>query len=278
MTSDLPIESGLTLGDWLQRELAEECYFETASWATERVRRAEDRLQEGRPAAELLETVVLWSAWANAFTAPGKYIYFARPLLERCPHDEAAAFVIAHEIAHHDLGHVCLLPSWLAGLARVSGAWVAAALVHGLERRLYGPERECAADLHGLELCIRAGYDPYRCLEVLNVLELYALDHGDHEMVYGPDPESDEELFEDASWKTRIRIWAWQRMRGYLPIQDRRALLLRHLAGPGNQTLVSSASAKAAGPSSLSKRRSQPLLSSASFDCSSTRIRSAAAK
>ncbi len=27
---------------------------------------------------------------------------------------------------------------------------------------------------------------------------------------------------------TRVRIWIWQRSRGYLPIQDRRAALVHH--------------------------------------------------
>ena len=36
-------------------------------------------------------------------------------------------------------------------------------------------------------------------------------------------------LSEDASWKTKARIWAWQRARGYLPIRDRRKVLLDYL-------------------------------------------------
>ena len=113
------IKDEAAIGDWLQQELA--CYMETSTWATERAARVDARLQDGRPEADRLETRVLWTAWATAFTAPGRFVYFSRPLLERCPHDEAAAFVIAHEIAHHDLGHTRLFPAWLNGLRRVSG-------------------------------------------------------------------------------------------------------------------------------------------------------------
>jgi len=70
-----------------------------------------------------------------------------------------------------------------------------------------------------------ANYDGQKCIGLFNKL---ALDMGDIEAVFGPD-ESDDELFEDASWDTKIRIWLYQRKRGYLPIRDRREMLVRHL-------------------------------------------------
>ncbi len=90
--------------------------------------------------------------------------------------------------------------------------------MEGVERRLYGPERECEADRRGLEICIAAGYDPNRCLHFFPVFEQLALDFGDTDMVYGPDAESDDELSPQASLYTKIRIWSWQRTRGYLPL------------------------------------------------------------
>jgi hypothetical protein len=66
-------------------------------------------------------------------------------------------------------------------------------------------------------------------LELFNILEQYALYMGDDDLVYGPDEESDDELDENASWKTKAQIWAWQRRRGYLPIRDRRQMLVNHL-------------------------------------------------
>jgi predicted Zn-dependent protease len=161
----------------------------------------------------------------KAFTAPGGHIYFSRRLYD----DEEVALVIGHEIANHDLGHVRLFANWAPKIVSLPGATLFAFAFHALERRLYGPETECDADWHGLDLSLAAGYDGERCLEIFDVLEQRALDMGDYDMVYGPDEESDDELDENASWKTKTQIWAWQRGRGYLPIRDRRQMLLKHL-------------------------------------------------
>ena len=64
---------------------------------------------------------------------------------------------------------------------------------------------------------------------MFDILEQHALDMGDYDIVYGPDEESDDELDEDASWMTKVQIWAWQRKRGYLPVRDRRQMLMKHL-------------------------------------------------
>jgi predicted Zn-dependent protease len=214
------------LGDWLHDELAKECFIETDGWARQRVERVTERLQKDAPAEDRRETVILWTAFATAFTAPGRYIYITRPLLERCPDDECAAFVIAHELAHHHLGHLRHFPEWATGLRGVP-VRAALAVIRELESRIYGPELECEADRRALELCLAAGYDRERCLHLLEILQLYALDIGDVDIVYGPDPESDQELAEDASWCTKAKIWMWQRTRGYLPLQDRLGLLRR---------------------------------------------------
>ncbi|HEV2149909.1 MAG TPA: M48 family metalloprotease [Longimicrobiaceae bacterium] len=229
MPFDFEVEDGLNFGDWLHREIHANALVESHGWAAEQVRRVSARLQAGRPESERLIVEVPWLREANAFTAPGRYVYFSRRLLERCPREEAVAFVIAHEIAHHDLGHLDLFSGWAGRLSRLAGARLMALPFQALERRLYGSERECAADRHGLALCIAAGYHPMRCLGLYDVLEHFALDAKDFEMVYGLDPESDEELSGEAPWTTRARIWAWQRSRGYLPIQDRKAALVRWL-------------------------------------------------
>jgi predicted Zn-dependent protease len=225
MRSDFELGEGLTVGDWIHRELRSCSHFEVDGWAIERVRRVGERLQRDRPPEARLVVEVPWMDEMTAFVAPGRYIYFSRALLERCD-DESAAFVIAHEIAHHDLGHLDFFPDWLAKagrLARISGA-VMGSLLQEMEKRIYGPENECLADQYGLWLCLKAGYDGDRCLAIFDHLESDALDRRDLDMVYGPDP-SDDELAEDAGWNTRLKIWLWQRSRGYLPIRDRRAAL-----------------------------------------------------
>lgn len=99
----------------------------------------------------------------------------------------------------------------------------------GAVRSLYGPEQECDADRRALELCIAAGYDPRKCIGIMDKLEKIALDVHDLGAVYGPDEENDDELSSEASLKTKVQIWLYQRRRGYLPIQDRREMLMSHL-------------------------------------------------
>ena len=170
-----------------------------------------------------------WMEEPTAFTAPGRYIYFSRRLYELCATDEEVAFVVGHELAHHDLRHVALFQSWSGAVARLPGARLFALFFHALECRLYGPEKECQADRHGMDLCLAAGYLGERCLNLMDLLEQCALDMGDQEAVFGPDEESDDELDENATWKTKAQIWAWQRKRGYLPIRDRRQMLRKYL-------------------------------------------------
>ena len=63
MGQDLEVEPGVTVGDWLMRELSTHYYIETEPWAVERAARVIHRLdphrcggQRGRP----LEVVVPW--------------------------------------------------------------------------------------------------------------------------------------------------------------------------------------------------------------------------
>jgi hypothetical protein len=218
------------------REFTARYYLETEPWATERATRVVARLSPHRlngQGGRALEVVIPWITAPLAFTAPGRFIFFGRRLYERCPDDETTAFVVGHEMAHHDLGHLDLIPDWMPRFAHAKGGRLAVAAMAAVERRLYGPERECLADEYALDLCIRAGYDPHRCLSFFRIMENYALDVGDHRMVFGPDEESDAELEPDAPWLTKARIWAWQRTYGYLPLRDRRARLEHFLRDRG---------------------------------------------
>lgn len=238
MAHDFKFERGESFGEWLHREMHEAVSFEDAAWAIDRARRVEDRLQAGRALSDRLTVEIPWMEEATAFTGPGHYIYFTRRLYELCPTDEEVAFVIAHEIAHHDLGHVALFCGWANAVARLPGATLFALFFHALECRLYGPEKECQADKHGMELCLAGGYSGERCLELLDILEQRALYIGDEDSVYGPDAESDDELDENATWTTKAQIWAWQRRRGYLPIRDRRQMLRKYLEARKVQPLL----------------------------------------
>ena len=93
-------------GDWLHEELVSEYAGEIEAWAIERVRRVMARLNAERPDGAPLVAEILWVPACNAFTTVGSYVYISRRLLERLPSDDATAFVLAHEIAHHDCGHL----------------------------------------------------------------------------------------------------------------------------------------------------------------------------
>jgi predicted Zn-dependent protease len=224
-----PMAQNKQLGDWIYEHLSATVVLETAAWAVSSVQRVLSRLQKARPHKKRFRVEIPWLSHATAFTAPGRYVFISRCLFEMCRDDEMIAFVLAHEIAHHDLGHLRGLPDWFKKMTGNQLAWLLAGVYRILESSIYGPEQECDADRYGLELCLRAGYEAQKCLAFLDVLEKYALDIGDVDMVLGPD-ECDDELSDDASLSTKIRIWLYQRSRGYLPIQDRRRMLSEHLA------------------------------------------------
>lgn len=228
VTADRLQAADREFGEWLYNELIADVHREEKGWAPERVERVAARLQGDRVPEARLVPIVLWIRLFTAFTAPGRYIYVSRRLLERCAEDESAAFLVAHEMAHHDLGHLSV-PDWLPEGLRERGGRIVASLYASIAHRLHGPERECAADRRALDLCLRAGYDGMKCLEIFGVLERYAAEVGDEDMIHGPDSGSDDELSPNATWSTRARIWLWQRSRGYLPIRDRRVALVKYL-------------------------------------------------
>ena len=229
-SSDFELNPGEWFGDWLHAQIADNAFIEKNGHMPDRVRAAATRLQQDRPTDQRFVAEVPWLQSFSAFTAPGKYVYFSRPLLERCPHEDAAAFVIAHEIAHHDLGHLELFSGPFARhAARLQVGVLAILFFRMLQKRIYSPEWELAADRRAIDLCLKAGYDPAKCLYLFHILELIALDYGDLGMVYGLDPDSDQELSAEATTITKARIWLYQRERGYLPIQDRQAELVRYI-------------------------------------------------
>jgi hypothetical protein len=215
--------------DWFREVLQENAHFEQDEQMLERVRRVEDRLQSDRPKGDRKIVEIPWIDEFNAFAINGKYIYIARRLYQLCDTDDEVAFVIAHELAHYDLGHLDIFDGWMDGLRSVPGAVVLAAVFQILESRVYGLDKECDADRHALMLCAKAGYDPRACLCFFDILEEHILNLGGFDQVYGLEVENDRELCEDTDWITRLKIWTWHRWNGYLPIRDRRQMLLEYL-------------------------------------------------
>jgi predicted Zn-dependent protease len=193
------------------------------------------RLESATKGGSQLTADVLWVREIIAFTLPGRYVYISRRLLERCASDDPVAFALAHEIAHHELGHLhgideatAAVPRGVPGIRAGRVALVVAALL--IERRVHGPEKEADADARALEMCIAAGYDGERCIHLFDILEADALDRGDLDGVFGLEDALDPSAREAHPWLLDARIWAWERLRGYLPIRERKARLRKLLS------------------------------------------------
>src|SRR5688500_2754595 len=136
------IKEECDLGEWLYERLTAHYALETEEWAIERVRRITDRLQAARPEAESVETSVLWIPEMTAFTAPGRHAYISRELLQRTEYDDPIALTIAHEIAHHDLGHMRVSVGALSGLRAIPIGLEVAVALKAAYKLFLGPEKE----------------------------------------------------------------------------------------------------------------------------------------
>ena len=108
----------------------------------------------------------------NAANAGGGEFFVTTGLLQKA-NDEHLAGVLAHEIAHADLGHVTKLQTIGAGVniatilldaLGVPGAQLAPLAGELLVARPYSRDAEYAADRHGAELLSRTGRDGKRIM------------------------------------------------------------------------------------------------------------------
>lgn len=108
---------------------------------------------------------VVEDANINAANAGGGEFYLTTGLLEKA-NDQQLRGILAHEIAHDDLGHVARAQILGAGLN--IGVFVLEQIIPGssaitpiagtLAARAYSRREELAADRHGVEILQRAGY------------------------------------------------------------------------------------------------------------------------
>jgi hypothetical protein len=211
--------------EWLRAKLLDAYGYERENWALDRVRRVMERLARVRAARPPLTAEILWIREVTAFTAPGRYVYLSRRLLERCAGDDPVALVLAHEMAHHHLGHLDTFAGWAAQLPRVGGSELVAAAFRLLERQVHGPEAEAEADLYALRLCLDAGFHGAACLTLFDILEAEALNWGDVDGVFGPEARLDPSVTGLDAVMGRALAWTSERLRGYLPIRERKARL-----------------------------------------------------
>ena len=110
----------------------------------------------------------------NAANAGGGQFYVTTGLLERA-NDEQLRGVMAHEIAHDDLGHVAQLQTLGAGLnlgvilleQLLPGSRAITPIAGSLIARGYSRSEELAADRHGVEILKRAGYSKQTMINAL---------------------------------------------------------------------------------------------------------------
>jgi predicted Zn-dependent protease len=101
----------------------------------------------------------------NAANAGGGEFYVTTGLLEKAS-DEQLRGIMAHEIAHDDLGHVAKLQGLGVGLNLgvilleqiIPGSSAVTPIAGSLIARGYSRNEEYAADRHGVEILRRAGY------------------------------------------------------------------------------------------------------------------------
>jgi Zn-dependent protease with chaperone function len=101
----------------------------------------------------------------NAANAGGGEFYVTTGLLEKA-NDEQLRGIMAHEIAHDDLGHVAKLQTLGAGLnvgvilleQLLPGSSAVTPILGSLVARGYSRREEYDADGHGVEILRRAGY------------------------------------------------------------------------------------------------------------------------
>jgi len=230
------------LGERLHSLFLQAYGLKERDFAVEAVDRAMAALNAARAPRAPMVGEVLWMSPPIAFTLPGQYCYISRRFIERCASDAPVAFALAHEIGHHDLGHLKRAESWAAGTVEHVPLRLAVLLLYQLSKWIYSRDMELAADAYALELCRKAGYDLRRCLECFNILSWYMLDNHDVDGVYGTDEELELDPRLAANPIDRLyieaRLWVARHRRSHPAIQERRHVLLSQIEGKEDNSIL----------------------------------------
>ncbi len=108
---------------------------------------------------------------ANAYANINKEIYVYKGLLNYATTDEEIAAVISHEMGHIINGHNAkqtILNSLIANIIGDTSKSVGAAAVQELSSTKLSRKDEFEADLSGVDLMVKAGYNPLAMVSVLN--------------------------------------------------------------------------------------------------------------
>jgi predicted Zn-dependent protease len=204
---------------WL--ELRQEVPFDRSGEAWALVQRAAARVQARFSPRRRFLVEVPWVGTVPAFTVAGRRVYVSRHFVDRFPHEAGIAFAIAHEVAHHELGHVYRWTTWVRRARCIlpdEGGLTAGVLAGALEAYLSRPDWELEADRVALRSCTRAGYGAEECIRVLEALETLALERRDIDGVFGPEGDDGRPI-------SGLERWLWRRERRYPSLRFRRAVL-----------------------------------------------------
>ena len=135
----------------------------------------------------------------NAGSAGGGQYIVTTGLLRKA-NDQQLAGVLAHEVAHDDLGHVAKQQALQTGLSVgmvildqvIPGSGALTPVAGTLISRAYGRQEEYQADKHGAEILKRAGYGPKVMEETLTWL--LATEGGSQGGFFSTHPATDDRI------------------------------------------------------------------------------------
>lgn len=140
---------------------------------------------------------ILNSDELNAFAHVGGYVYVNRKAIEVFKADEELQFVVGHEIAHIELGHVSERITYAARAAEMAGpmAGVATQLAYLSVAIGYSPEQEFEADLWSYREMLRTGHSPEAALAALRRMAGYLREAGVNKPPPAPRNPAERVLF-----------------------------------------------------------------------------------
>lgn len=149
---------------------------------------------------------VLNSDTVNAFALPGGYVYITTGMLKNLQTEAQLAAILCHEAIHITARHSTAAMSQQAlvsaaiGLAtteQTQSAVQVANVVAQLQSLSYSREHERQADAYGLDYLVKAGYNPYAMVEVMQLLQRLTQTRTIEFFSTHPSPENREQLIKN---------------------------------------------------------------------------------
>lgn len=198
--------------------------------------------------------VVLDSDAADAFAAPGGYVYVTSGLL-LCLHNEAElAGVLGHEISHVVMRHHLRALQKAAQLDLGKDAVDIAMELRGQNAKLFDSvtgaskdlyshgldkDDEYEADRRGVVLAARAGYDPYAFLSVLQTLDSFDPEDDVVSLLLATHPTPDDRLQAlSAAMSGKMEVFSHQEEGADRYAAMMKALVARPTPSPGPSTVT----------------------------------------